>query len=188
MNFLPKSSLGHLTNNIIILLHFVVFLGNNIVVQVIYLHLYPVLELHWLVTGLQKSWCMLLRGFNAALTVKTGLQSGCQDPSQLEISSSYVEMAFKQRACQTSRILELIFLAKEWVHFTNNSLWNQPALLDATPLSNKSYTLTSNNVVLSYGVPVSVRIQHNSVLTFTESSSPNVTFIYLSCIFAMKNC
>lgn len=80
MKLLPKSSLD-LTNNNIILLHFVVSLGNNIVVQVISLHLYQVLELHWLVTGLLKSWCMLLRGSNAALTVKMELQLGYQDPS-----------------------------------------------------------------------------------------------------------
>jgi len=70
-----------ITNNTIILLLFVVSLENNIVVQITSLHLYQVLELHWLVSGLLRSWCMLLRSFSAVLMVKMELQSECQDPS-----------------------------------------------------------------------------------------------------------
>jgi len=110
-----------ITNNNITLLHYVVSLEKNTVAQITSLHLYQVLELHWLVSGLLKSWCMLLRSFNAVLMVKMELQSEFQDPLWLEISSWYVEMAFKLRGCQTSRILELILLPKEWAHFMNNS-------------------------------------------------------------------
>lgn len=165
----------------IILLYFAVSLGNNMLVQTTSLKLYQVFDVLQLVSGLLKSWCMWLRSFSVVLMVKMELQSGSQGPLQLAISSSYVEMAFKQRACQILRILTLISLASEWVHFMNNSSWNQRPILDATPLLIKNCILTSN-VMLNYNLTIIMTSEENLVFQ-------DVTFkLDFLCIQVTKSC